>query len=429
MNAEIISIGDELLIGKTINTNAAWIGEQLGLIGIVVKWNQVIQDEEQAIRGALDLAFERSELVLMTGGLGPTQDDITKKVLCDYFETRLVLKEEVLERIEMIFRHKNRPMLEVNRQQAELPESCQVLPNRFGTASGMWFEKNERILISMPGVPYEMEGIMEEHALPAIGEYFQTRPLYHRTILTTGIGESSLAHIMSDWEDRLRAQGLGLAYLPATGMVKLRLTSERGNDDAVLIDELFQELKDRLPQYTYGYEQDDLSTVVGSILKEKGKTISTVESCSGGALAKEFVSVSGASNYFLGGLFTYTIDLKARLAGVDPEIVKQYGEVSEETAKAMAQGGRERIGSDYCLSTTGFLGPEGGDEFAENGTVWVGLASSEGVKAFRFHFGDTRERNMRATVLSAVNLLRCELLGIPFRTSKKNENNTKKSGQ
>jgi len=412
MQAEIISIGDELLIGQTINTNASWLGAELALRGVSVKWGVTIADEKQAILQAFDTALKRSDLVIVTGGLGPTKDDITKHTLCEYFDTTLEINPEVLARIEKIFQHRGKPMLELNIQQAALPKSCEVLHNHHGTASGMWFEKNGSVLVSLPGVPYEMKGIMNDEVFHRLQERYQVSSIYHQTILTTGIGESLLAEKMEDWENRIRAAGLGLAYLPSPGMVKLRVSSPRGAADAALIESYLEEITLKLPYHVYGREQDQLSSVVGAILREKGLTVGTVESCTGGGLAEAFVEIPGASDYFTGSFVTYSNALKQKLSGVHAETLEAHGAVSEETVKEMSTGGLAQLGVDYCISTSGIAGPDGGTAEKPVGMVWISVASKEKVVAKQFNFGNNRERNIQMTIFAALNLLRSVLLNI-----------------
>jgi nicotinamide-nucleotide amidase len=406
MNAEIISIGDELLIGKTINTNASWLGSELSLINIVVKRSQTISDERQAIIDSFDIAFKRSDLIIVTGGLGPTKDDITKQVLCEYFDTELEINQDVLLKIQAYFEKRNRPMLEMNTLQAALPKACEMIPNDLGTASGMWFEKNGKILISLPGVPYEMKGMMQTILLNKIKDYFKVKELYHKTILTTGIGESFLAEEMKDWEYRIRKEGFGLAYLPSPGMVKLRITSNKGAQDATRIDVFFEELQAKLKHHVYGFEEDTLASVIGDKLKQIGKTLSTVESCTAGGIANEIVSVPGSSVYYQGSIVAYSYDLKSDLVNVNPETIQHFGAVSEETAVEMVKGGLAKMKTDFCIATTGIAGPGGGMPDKHVGTVWIAVASSDKIVAKRFMFGDSRERNMKMTTYAALNLLR-----------------------
>jgi nicotinamide-nucleotide amidase len=411
-HAEVISIGDELLIGQTINTNASWLGQQLAEVGIRVVHTAVITDERPAILTAFDAAFERASLIVVTGGLGPTKDDITKHVLCEYFQTELEINEEVLEHITAFFTKRNRPMLEVNRLQAALPKNCKVLFNRQGTAAGMWFDHNGKVLISMPGVPYEMKAIFSEEALPVIKERFETVSLYHRTLLTQGIGESFLAERISDWENRLRADGLGLAYLPSPGMVKLRVTSYKGGAETALVDKYLDEVREMLPAYVYGEEEETLAGAVGKLLFKRQQTVGTIESCTGGSIAAMLTSVSGSGDYFQGGLVTYSNEFKTGFANVDPLLIAEHGAVSQEVAEQMAKGGKERMETDWTIAVTGIAGPTGGTEEKPVGTVWIAIAGPDGCWSRQFHFGDHRGRNIQMTVLSSLNFLRCAILGI-----------------
>ena len=419
MLVEVIAIGDELLIGQTINTNAAWIGKELSLMGISVKRCTVISDDKDSIKSTIDEALKRAQLVLVTGGLGPTKDDITKHTLCEYFNTELELNKEVLVRVEQFFKDRGRKMLEVNTQQAFLPKSATVLHNYHGTASGMWFEKEGSVLISMPGVPYEMKGIMKDEVFPKLKEKFQISSIYHKTILLQGIGESFLADQIQEWEDKVRAYGLGLAYLPSTGIVKLRLTSTRGIEDEAAIDRYFKEIIDAFPVNYFGEEEDTLSEVVGKLLKSRNKTVGTVESCTGGSLANRIVGVSGASQYFQGSFLTYSNELKNKIVEVTSESLSEFGAVSKKVVLQMAKNGRQKLGVDYCLSTSGVAGPDGGSVEKPVGTIWIGIAGEGFEKAYKFQFGNHRERNIEMTVLTALNLLRCSILGINNAKSSK----------
>lgn len=412
MRAEILSIGDELLIGQTVNTNASWLGQECSKLGIRIVHVTTISDEKQLIKDAVDEAFKRADLVLVTGGLGPTKDDITKYTLCEYFDSELEIHIPTLQRIEAFFSKRNRPMLDVNIRQAELPKKCTILENVNGTAAGMWFEKDGKILISMPGVPYEMKGIMMEQAFPRLQEKFALKALYHRTLMTQGIGESFLADQVQDWENEVREKGLGLAYLPSPGMVKLRLTSYEGESRAEEIDAYFKQLEERFPNYVYGKEDETIQLVLGRLLREKKMTIGTVESCTGGSLAQTMVSVAGASDYFQGSFLTYTNELKNRLVDVSKHDLDTVGAVSREVVEQMAKNGREKLGVDICISTSGVAGPDGGTEELPVGTIWIGIATKDKVSAKKFQFGDHRERNIQMTVLTALNLVRCEILGI-----------------
>jgi nicotinamide-nucleotide amidase len=412
MRADILSIGDELLIGQTINTNASWIGKELSMRGIRIMQTTAIPDDEQKILEAIDSALVRSEIVIITGGLGPTKDDITKHTLCKYFDTNLIMHEPTLKKIQEYFSKRNRPMLEVNNRQAELPESCEILNNNYGTAAGMWFDQNGKIVVSLPGVPYEMKGIMTEEVFPRLLERFELKSLFHITMMTQGIGESFLADRISDWEDKVRKVGLGLAYLPSPGLVKLRLTSYEGASRKEEIQSYFKEIEETLPQYVYGYGEQSISEVLGDHLRKGKMTLGTVESCTGGMLAAQIVSVSGSSDYFQGGFLTYSNELKNHLVDVTEDDLNEFGAVSKEVVEAMALNGQKKLGVDLCISTSGIAGPSGGSDEKPVGTVWIGIALKDRVVSKLFRFGDDRDRNIQMTVLSALNLARCEILGL-----------------
>lgn len=414
MIADIISIGDELLIGQTINTNASWLGQQLSDIGIRIRQQISISDEEEVILNTLSDACKNSKLVVITGGLGPTKDDITKHTLCRFFDTKLVLHEPTLRHVEAFFKKYNRPMLEVNILQAHLPESCQILFNKNGTAPGMWFDYHGTIVVSLPGVPYEMKSIFEDEIIPKLKTNFDLKSIYHSTLLTQGIGESFLAEKIEDWENKVRAEGFGLAYLPSPGMVKLRLTSYNGTEDQLKIQKYFDELITRFPQHVYGWENDTLSQVVGELLLKNNLSIGTVESCTSGSIAAEIVATPGASNYYKASFLTYTEEMKSKILGISMNDISENGVVSEEIVKQMAKNGMQKLGVDVCISTTGYVGPTGGDGNNPIGSVWVGVAYKNELIAKRFQFGNNRERNIHITVLSALNLVRCKILGINF---------------
>jgi nicotinamide-nucleotide amidase len=412
MNAEIISIGDELLIGQTVNTNASWIGMECSLRGIRTNFVTTISDQEEIIRDTVDQAIKRSQIVFITGGLGPTKDDITKYTLAAYFQTELKRHEPTLKRIEEFFTARNRPMLEVNIRQADLPVDAEILENVNGTAAGMWFEKNGAIVISMPGVPYEMKGIVLNEVFPRLEKRGGLPSLYHHTLMTQGIGESFLADQITDWEERVASAGFGLAYLPSPGMVKLRLTSYEGVKRKSEILSFFGELKQRFPRYVFGEQDMTLSEVLGRILRDTGKTISTVESCTGGALANSLVTIPGSSDYFLGSLITYSNALKMQLADVSEVSLNTSGAVSADVVAQMAANGRLKLGTDYCVATSGIAGPDGGSEEKPVGTVWMAVADEQGVSTHCFRYGDNRERNIQMSVLSALNLVRCRILAV-----------------
>lgn len=416
IHVEIISIGDELLIGQTINTNASWMGTRLADNGIKVSHVATISDSWDAISSALQDAQGRSQVVLITGGLGPTKDDITKQVLCSYFNTTLVLDEQVLKHVESFFIKRNRPMLDVNTLQAMVPESCEVLFNDQGTAPGMWFEKDGTIFVSMPGVPYEMKFLMETHVIPRLAERYPLKKLVQKTYLTQGIGESFLAERIETWENQLRAEGLDLAYLPSPGMVKLRISSSTGNQERV--NHYGSLLKEMIPTYLYGEEEETLTEVVGKLLEQRKETVGTIESCTGGALMANLTSISGSSGYVLGGLITYSNELKMKLAHVEESTLERFGAVSEETVFEMASGGKVVLGTDWAISVSGIAGPLGGSEEKPVGTVWIAIDGPERKISRKFLFGTDRHRTVQMTVLTALNLLRCEILGINIEKKK-----------
>ncbi|AEA44677.1 competence/damage-inducible protein A [Fluviicola taffensis] len=410
INVEIISIGDELLIGQTINTNASWMGVQLAIQGIKVANVVTISDTWDAISHALKVSQERSQVVLITGGLGPTKDDITKQVLCDFFNTKLVLNQDVLEHVESFFIKRNRPMLEVNKMQAMIPEACEVLFNEQGTAPGMWFENSDTIFVSMPGVPYEMKYLFETHVIPRLTNRFPVKKLIQKTYLTQGIGESFLAERLIDWENELRAEGLDLAYLPSPGMVKLRVSSSSGNLNRVAF--YGNQLNEMIPTHLYGEEEETLPEVVGKLLLKNGQTIGAVESCTGGNILASLTSVSGSSGYVLGGFVTYSNELKIKLSKVKSETLTNFGAVSEEVVLEMATGGKSELGVDWSISVSGVAGPLGGSEDKPVGTVWIAIDGPIRKISRKFLFGTDRQRTVQMTVLTALNMLRCEILGI-----------------
>ena len=413
IRAELIAIGDELLIGQTINTNAAWLGEQLNAIGIRVNRTVVISDDKNEIVAALNEASARSHIIIMTGGLGPTKDDITKHTLCDYFNTELVINDEALKRITDFFERRGLPMLEVNRQQAAVPAACSVIHNYKGTACGMWFERGDRVFISMPGVPYEMKGMMEEEVFGKLAAFYNRPVIRHRTILTTGVGESFLANQLSEWEKMLEERKIALAYLPSPGMVKLRMSSygEEGRDVESDFKLCEAELHRLVGEHIYGYDKDTLQEIVGVQLRALEHTLAVAESCTGGTLARMLTSVPGASDYLIGGVIAYNTDVKTDLLSVDNELIKQYNVVSSQVAEAMAMGARRRFKSDWAISTTGVAGPSGGTETHPVGLIYVAVAGPDSCKSLELRLGKRRESNMDMASFAGLNLLRKEILG------------------
>lgn len=421
MKAEIITIGDEILIGQTVDTNSTWLAENLHPLGIKVERITTISDTRAAILSAVEESFSRSDLILMTGGLGPTRDDITKETLAEYFDTTLVRNEKVLEGIEAWFRERGRPVLEVNRAQADLPKDARILENTRGTAQGMWFERKGKVLISMPGVPYEMKGIMRDGGFEALRTRFGTPNIIHKTVLTLGIGESYLADLMSDWESSLRNEGLSLAYLPSPGLVRLRLSGFANNGEAEKVEgriaHYIHELKRRMPQHVFGYGKQTIAEVLGMMLQSNGQTLAVAESCTGGYISHLITAVPGSSGHYLGGVTAYSNAAKAKVLGVDPELIHSHGAVSEPVVKAMAKGVRNRMGSTYAIATSGIAGPDGGSDEKPVGTVWLAIAGPGFCKAAVHNFGRSRSRNITISALSALNWLRNEILAERFEKS------------
>ena len=407
MKAEIITIGDEILIGQIVDTNSAWMGQQLNLLGIEVYQVTSVHDDRKHILKALAEAEQNSDLVLITGGLGPTKDDITKKTLCEYFNTTLVFHPEVLEHVRSLLSSRNVVINKLNQDQALLPENCTVLHNSAGTASGMWFEQNNTIFVSMPGVPFEMEAIMTEEVFPRLKKLGITQSIVHKTVLTIGIPESMLAERLERWEDSL-PEFVKLAYLPSPMMVKLRL-SGYGTDEAAIkaeIDKQVKELLTIIPEAVYGFDNDNMGIALGRMLMAEGKTMATAESCTGGSIAQFITSNSGSSAYFKGGVVAYSNEIKSNLLGVPSELIKTVGAVSQEVAEAMALGAQKVLGVDYTVATTGIAGPDGGTDEKPVGTVWIAVAGPSGVSSKKYIFKHNRERNIIRTIHTALNMLR-----------------------
>jgi nicotinamide-nucleotide amidase len=418
MNAEIMSIGDEILIGQITNTNAVWMAQQLNLAGIHVKQITSVSDDRGHIMQALREAEERADIILITGGLGPTKDDITKVTLCEYFNTSLRFDEEIYKDVERLFKSFGREVTPVNRKQAEVPENCIPLRNEMGTAPGMWFERGGKIFVSMPGVPYEMKGIMEKYVLPKLTERFELPAIVHVTVLTQGIGESALAEKIEEWEDALAADNIKLAYLPSPGMVRLRLSVSGEDRDQLekLVDKKIQGLKEIIPGYIYGYEsygaEEDvtLEQIVGQMLRERKQTVSTSESCTGGYISHLITKVPGSSEYYQGSVIAYSYEVKEKELGVDKKMLEEHGAVSQPVVEQMAIGARKKLNTDYSIAASGIAGPGGGTADKPVGTVWIAVATPGKVISKRFQFGENREWNIHRTALAGLNMLRQEML-------------------
>lgn len=406
ISASIITIGDELLIGQTIDTNSAWIGTQLNKIGVWVKRRVAVGDNREDIWQALDEESKTSQIILITGGLGPTADDITKPLLCDYFGGKMIVNEEVLEHITSIFRRLNRPMLIRNLKQAEVPDTCTVLMNKRGTAPGMFFKKGDCIFISLPGVPHEMKGLMSDEVLPLLQTQFELPFILHRTLLTAGVGESYIAEKIQQWEEALPTT-VKLAYLPNYGMVRLRLTTMGINEQILTLqlDSLFLELQNLVSEWLIVNEDIPLEKALGDLLIKKKKSLATAESCSGGYIAHLLTSVSGSSLYFKGTVVAYSYDAKETILGVNPETLASKGAVSEETITEMYNGLMKTTTADYGIATSGIMGPLGGTDDKPVGTVWVAAGSRKKMISKKLHFRFDRIKNIELTAVNALLML------------------------
>jgi nicotinamide-nucleotide amidase len=412
MLAEIITIGDEILIGQIVDTNSAWLGTKLSNIGVSVKQITSVSDDKQHILEALALAEKRADIIIMTGGLGPTKDDITKHTLREYFKTSMVINEDVLKHVTDFFVKRNRPMLEVNNKQAEVLANCEVLFNKQGTAPGMWIKHNNKVFISMPGVPFEMKGIMMDYGLDKLKQTFTLPFIYHRTILTQGLGESFLADKIKDWEDSLAAKQIKLAYLPSPGMVKLRLTA-KGTDKQKLkstVDAEVDELYKLLNENIYGEEElgktaPTFQSIIGKNLTKKNKTISIAESCTGGYISHLITSIAGSSAYYKGSIIAYENEIKMAELDVHADTLKNFGAVSIECAKEMAAGILKKFNTDYAIATTGIAGPTGETPDKPIGTVCIAIATKTDITAQKFIFGNDRVRNIHMAADMALNML------------------------
>ena len=405
--ASVITIGDELLIGQVTDTNSAWIAQQLNKIGIALRNRISVGDDAEEIRNALDFESENVQVILITGGLGPTNDDITKNVLCDYFGGKMIVDQGALENVKYLFEKiYNKPTSEVNLKQAEVPDVCQVIQNKRGSAPGMLFEKDGIIFISMPGVPYEMQGIMED-VIPLLREKFHVPAIIHKTILTAGIGESALAEKIKDFEDNL-PKDIRLAYLPNYGMVRLRLSTSGFDKPKIenAIKSQFTELRTLVKDYMVADEDESMQEVVGKLLSKHAKTISTAESCTGGAVASLITSVAGSSNYYQGSIVSYSNDVKQDLLGVKKETLDAYGAVSEETAREMLSGVLQKMKTDYGIAVTGIMGPGGGSDEKPVGTVWIAVGNKDNQLVQKFKQRFAREKNIEVTSVMALNMMR-----------------------
>ncbi len=405
--ASIITIGDELLIGQVIDTNSAWMAQELNKAGIWLRRRVAVGDSKEEIVYALDEESRHASIILITGGLGPTADDITKPVLCEYFNGKLVTDEEALANVTSIFARLNRPMIERNRMQADVPDTCTVIQNKRGTAPGMWFEKEGKIYVSMPGVPHEMKGMMTDYVIPQLQKHFTFPFIDHRTLLTAGIGESFIAEKISNWESALPPH-LKLAYLPNYGMVRLRITGTDSDNDRLQQDlnTQFSLLKDLVKDWMVVDEDIPMQQVIGKLLLKRNATVATAESCTGGYIAHLITSVAGSSEYFKGSIVSYANTVKEQILGVPHQVLDSVGAVSEETVRQMVTGAMAALETEYAVATSGIMGPGGGTPEKPVGTVWIAAGNKNELITECFHFRYDRSRNIEMASTYALNMLR-----------------------
>ena len=409
--ATIITIGDEILIGQTVDTNSAWLGSKLSQLGIKVHRIISISDEADEIKLVIDETWKTSRLIILTGGLGPTNDDRTKQALVDYFHDHLVKSEEVLSDIINLLKDRGVPLIESNLNQALIPSSCKIIRNQHGTAPGMWWEREDHLLISLPGVPYEMMGMMENSVLDLLIEHFQPPVILHKTIMTTGLPESYLAELIKEVELQLPTE-VSLAYLPSPGIVRLRLTLQ-GADEGLMkarLDHHSNQIIECIPRSVYGFDGISLQESVGMLLRKHGFTVSTAESCTGGYISHLITGVPGASSYFRGGMVLYENELKRTQLGIGQKFLLDHGAVCQPVVEQMATGIRLKFKTDYSLAVSGIAGPTGAVPGKPVGFVWIAVAGSRGVISQQYNMGEHRERTIVKSALAALNMLRLMIL-------------------
>lgn len=411
MEATIITIGDEILIGQIVDTNSVSIARHLETAGIVVREKIAIGDNARQIVSTLERALHSSHVVILTGGLGPTKDDITKKTLAGFFGGGMRCDERVADHVRRMLESRGIPFNDLNHSQAEVPENCSVLFNTYGTAPGMWFERDGHIIVSLPGVPYEMEHLMQDEVMPRLKARFTLKQIIHRTMITSGLAESMLAETIAEWENALPSY-LKLAYLPNPGAVRLRLSAYEVEGESVSqeIEQQFETLRTIIPRYVIGYETASVQELIHNTLLERNLSLATAESCTGGTIAARFTALPGASAYFRCGVVAYSNEAKAEVLGVDPAAIRRFGAVSEEVARQMAEGARRIAGSDYAIATTGIAGPTGGTDEKPVGTVWIAVATPEHTVAVVKQCGSDRGQVIDRASSMAISLLREELL-------------------
>uniref|UniRef100_UPI003216F264 competence/damage-inducible protein A n=1 Tax=uncultured Draconibacterium sp. TaxID=1573823 RepID=UPI003216F264 len=408
MKAEIITIGDELLIGQIVDTNSAWMGEQFNLNGIEIYQITSVHDDHDHILEAISNAEKHADLVVITGGLGPTKDDITKHALCEYFNTQLVLHQPTLDTIIKRFYKRGIDMNKLNRDQAMIPENCTILTNKLGTAPGMWFEKNDTIFVSMPGVPFEMKYLVEFELLPKLRETGKTKAIFHKTVLTQGVPESMLAEKLETWESALPSH-IKLAYLPNPMLVRLRLSAMGSNVEKlkVEVENEVAKLQQIIPESIFGYDTETLSEVIGRMLVKQGKSLAVAESCTGGYISHLITAIAGSSDYYKGSVTSYSNEIKEKVLGVSRESLEKFGAVSEQVASEMVEGVKRAMNADYAVATTGIAGPTGGTEEKPVGTVWIAVSGPRKTLVQKYTFvGDHRERNIVRSSQTALQILR-----------------------
>ncbi|MCB0402298.1 MAG: competence/damage-inducible protein A [Flavobacteriales bacterium] len=411
MKLDILSIGDELLIGQTLNTNAYWISGQLNKIGFEIRQQLTVSDQEEAIITAVDTALKQVQVVLVTGGLGPTNDDLTMPVLNRYFGGKLVHNEEVYRDIEQLLLPRGYEMNENNRKQALVPDVCKPIRNQHGTAPGLWFERGDQVVVAMPGVPYEMKAMVTDMVIPWLKAKYQLPEIVHRMVYTQGIPEAKLAEMLAEWENAL-PESIKLAYLPSPGRVKLRLSSMGDNRETLqqAIEEQVERLRSLIGTSIYEAEEGAIAEAVGALLRSKQATLSTAESCTGGYIAHLITAVSGSSDYFKGAIVSYANEVKENELGVVLADLERFGAVSRQVVEQMAKGARERLKTDYAVATSGIAGPLGGTPEKPVGTVWMAVATPTGVVSELKVFGKQRKVNIERAAVTVLGMLRNELM-------------------
>lgn len=406
IKADIITIGDEILIGQIIDTNSAWLGRELNNIGISIRQITSISDDKYAIINTINSSLQNSDIILITGGLGPTNDDITKFTLCEMFGGNLVLNNDALQNIEHFVRLRNGEMNNNNRDQALLPDNCTFIPNHNGTASGMWFDHEGKIIVSMPGVPHEMTQMMSKEIFPRLQQKYSLPVIYHKTVIATGIAEAKLAELLSDWENQLH-NDIKLAYLPSPGMVRLRFSIQGQNKQELegIVQSEIEKLKPIIPNNLAAYNDDSIESIVAATLKEKNLTIATAESCTGGLIANRLTSIPGSSSYFQGGVVAYSNRIKEEQLNVSRSILEKHGAVSEQVVQQMSENVKKLFSTDIGISTSGIAGPDGGTKGKPVGTVWISVSYLDKTINQLYLFGNERDTNIQKSAQAALSMV------------------------